>query len=50
MPERKRKKKEEPMTCYYRTDDDGSDTAWCVKSFSKCDDERMEECSLRQRL
>jgi len=33
-----------PKTCPYRNDDDGSDSAWCVQTFSGCDDERMENC------
>ena len=39
--------KQAPLTCQYRNDDDGSDTAWCVQDFRKCDDERIQNCSLR---
>jgi hypothetical protein len=42
------REEEKEFTCNYRNDDDGSDTAWCVQDFRKCDYERMEDCSLRK--
>ena len=36
----------ENLTCDYVNDDDGSDSAWCVQDFRKCDEERKEKCSL----
>ena len=36
----------ETKTCAYVNDDDGSDSAWCVQDFRKCDEERKEKCTL----
>ena len=36
----------ENKTCAYVNDDDGSDSAWCVQDFRKCDEERKEKCTL----
>ena len=36
----------ENKACAYVNDDDGSDSAWCVQDFRKCDEERKEKCEL----